>query len=119
MMLAPERGLARAVHLEGVVRGARRLAALELPIRARRAGEGDLSRLIGVLVAAEVGPPALVICRQPQRPAFLTPRDQRNALERHATSLGRCRTSDYSVLPRYAGRRVRKQTLQGKRFRDG
>ena len=68
----------------------------ELRLRTLRAVEDKLGRLLDVLIDAEVGVPALRIRRQPHGPAFRALRDQRDALERHAASLGRRRRPDYS-----------------------
>ena len=70
----------------------------ELRLRTLRAVEDKLGRLLDVLIDAEVGVPALRVRRQPHGPAFRALRDQRDALERHAASLGRRRRPDYSLF---------------------
>jgi hypothetical protein len=86
-------------------------------VAAVRAVEREIGRLIEV-VPTEVGAPALLVRRQPRGPAFHTPRDQRNALERHAPSLGRRGRTDYSLFQTWARpvSGVRKEADRGKRF---
>jgi hypothetical protein len=71
--------------------------SVEFPLSAPRAVEEHLCGLIEI-VAAEVRAPALLVRRKPQGPAFNTPRDQRNAFERHAASLGRGPWTSYCLL---------------------